>query len=249
MCGDCGCTTKPASVADGGVASLPNERGTRSIRVMRNILEVNEERAALNRQAFDTAAVTVINLMSSPGSGKTRLLEQTAEKIGSDSMAVIEGDLETENDTRRLRAIGVEAHQITTGMACHLDAAMVMRGLLHLDLTGRRYLFIENVGNLVCPANFDLGQHANVILLSVVEGDDKPEKYPAIFRAADLVLITKTDLLPAVEEFDVSRAKTSIARIQPRAQMMELSAKTSRGIDHWLSWLDDFSQTVANRDA
>jgi hydrogenase nickel incorporation protein HypB len=152
--------------------------------------------------------VLAVNLMSSPGAGKTSLLEATIEALGDElRIAVIEGDLETENDAERIRAKGVEAIQIATGSACHLDAHMVHDALHRLDLTGVDILFIENVGNLVCPASFDLGQHRNVTLLSVPEGDDKPAKYPVMFRAADLVLLTKADLLPVLDDFDPTRAE------------------------------------------
>jgi hydrogenase nickel incorporation protein HypB len=241
MCGTCGCapdyrprrTTKPASVqAESAKAELPI-----SLEVMENILSANDERAAENRRRIAAAGVFAANLMSSPGSGKTRLLEVTAKRLGARELAVIEGDLDTENDADRLRAHGVAAHQITTGTACHLDAALVADGLDALDLTTPRYLFIENVGNLVCPANFDLGQHANVVLLAATEGDDKPAKYPPMFRAADLVLITKVDLAPLLDDFDLERARATIARIQPAARVIACSAKTGEGIDEWLDWL------------
>ena len=152
-------------------------------------------------------------------------------------MAVIEGDLETENDARRIRARGVEAIQITTGSACHLDAHMVHDALHHLDLTGLDVVFIENVGNLVCPASFDLGQHRNVVLLSVPEGDDKPAKYPVMFRAADLVLLSKCDLLPVLDDFKPEAARRHLRNLANPAPLFELSARSGAGMEHWLEWL------------
>ena len=204
---------------------------------MRNILADNDDLADRTRRRLGARGITAINLMSSPGSGKTRLLEATADRLGAASMAVIEGDLETENDAERLRARCVEAHQITTGMACHLDAAMVANGLDRMRLERAHTLFIENVGNLICPATFDLGQHFNVVLLSVTEGADKAAKYPVMFRAADLVLITKADLLPFMDDFDLDRARATIAAIQPAATILTVSSKTGEGLPDWFGWL------------
>jgi hydrogenase nickel incorporation protein HypB len=178
--------------------------------------------------------------MSSPGAGKTALLEATIEALGDEfSIAVIEGDLETENDAQRIRDKGVPALQITTGSACHLDAHMVHDALHHMDLEGIDILFIENVGNLVCPASFDLGQHRNITLLSVTEGDDKPAKYPVMFRAADLVLLTKTDLLEVLDDFDPQRAEKYLRQLATEAPMMQLAARRNIDIDSWLDWLRD----------
>ena len=152
-------------------------------------------------------------------------------------VAVIEGDLETENDAARIRRHGVAAIQITTGVACHLDAAMTGEAVDQLDLDDIDILFVENVGNLVCPADFDIGQHRDVVLLSVPEGDDKPDKYPVMFRAADLVLITKTDLLPHFDEFDLARARRSVDRVRGRRPVTEVSAKTGSGLGAWVDWL------------
>jgi hydrogenase nickel incorporation protein HypB len=153
-------------------------------------------------------------------------------------MAVIEGDLETENDAERIRAQGVAAHQITTGTACHLDAHLVQKALDHLDLTELDLLFIENVGNLVCPASFDLGHHRNVTLLSVTEGDDKPAKYPVMFRAADLMLITKTDLLAVLDDFSVEKAERCQRALASDASVVPLSARSGAGLEAWLGWLE-----------
>jgi hydrogenase nickel incorporation protein HypB len=176
--------------------------------------------------------------MSSPGAGKTALLEATIDALASRyRIAVIEGDLETENDARRIRARGVPAVQISTGSACHLDAHMVHEALHELDLAGLDLLFIENVGNLVCPASFDLGQHANVTLLSVTEGDDKPAKYPVMFRAADLVLLTKTDLLAVLDDFGPDRAEAALRALGSEAALLGLSARRGLGLATWLDWL------------
>jgi hydrogenase nickel incorporation protein HypB len=176
--------------------------------------------------------------MSSPGSGKTALLEATIRTLPTGlRIAVIEGDLETENDAERIRALGVTAHQITTGTACHLDAHLVALGLDQLDLHAIDILFIENVGNLVCPASFDLGHHRNVTLLSVTEGDDKPAKYPVMFRAADVMLITKSDLQPYLPEFSPARAEAYVRRLASDAPVIALSAKSGDGVPLWHEWL------------
>jgi hydrogenase nickel incorporation protein HypB len=183
--------------------------------------------------------VLALNLMSSPGAGKTSLLEATIRALdGRLRVAVIEGDLATENDADRIRACGVPAVQITTGNACHLDAQMVHDALDRLPLAELDVLFIENVGNLVCPASFDLGQHRNVTLLSVPEGDDKPAKYPVMFRAADLSLITKTDLLAYIAEFRLERAHEALRQIGYQGETIELSNRGGVGFLAWLAWLE-----------
>jgi len=209
-----------------------------TVAVLKRLLDANDHEAAHNREHFDECGVLAINLMSSPGSGKTRLLEATIEALGGElRIGVIEGDLETENDAARIRAKGVPAHQITTGTACHLDAHMIHDALHYVPLQGLDVLFIENVGNLVCPASFDLGQHRNVTLLSVTEGDDKPAKYPVMFRAADLMLITKTDLLRVIEEFSPERATDAFRALAQEGPVLTLSAKTGVGLQEWLGWL------------
>jgi hydrogenase nickel incorporation protein HypB len=176
--------------------------------------------------------------MSSPGAGKTALLEATIDALrGWYRIGVIEGDLETENDANRIRAKGVPAHQITTGSACHLDAHMVHDALHAFPLEELDILFIENVGNLVCPASFDLGQHKNVTLLSVPEGDDKPAKYPVMFRAADIVLLTKSDLLPVLDDFDPARAELNLRNLASQAPVLKLSARKNLDLTPWLDWL------------
>ena len=254
MCNVCGCVTPPVQHEHGPHTHTHGpdgvvEGGPLSISVLENILADNDARADANRARFAAAGVLALNLMSSPGSGKTRWLEATADALGAAHMVVIEGDLETDNDARRLRAKGVAAHQITTGMACHLDAAMVARGADHLSLAGHRYLFIENVGNLVCPASFDLGQHANVVLLAMTEGDDKPQKYPVMFRAADLVLITKADLAPVLDDFDLARATAAVHQIQPQARVIVCSAKDGQGLPEWLAWLAARAQARVQTEA
>ena len=235
MCENCGCTVT------GAQAHAPHERHghTESVEVLRGLLAENDHLAAHNRAHFDAHGVLAINLMSSPGAGKTSLLERTVEALWSRMrMAVIEGDLATENDARRIRAKGIPAVQVTTGNACHLDAHMVHGALDALPLRGLDLLFIENVGNLVCPASFDLGQHLDVVLLSVPEGDDKPEKYPVMFRAADLLLLTKADLLPLLPEFDPARAQASLRALASEAPVLHLSSRTNFGMDSWCAWLE-----------
>jgi hydrogenase nickel incorporation protein HypB len=232
MCNDCGCM-----VTDGNQhLVVAGERQT--IEVLENLLRENDRQAARIREHLDQLGVFAVNLMSSPGSGKTLLLEATIQALPQDvRVAVIEGDLETENDAERIRRHGVPAVQITTGMACHLDAHMIHDALHQMDLTDIDILFIENVGNLVCPANFDIGQHRNVLLLSVTEGDDKAAKYPVMVRAADQVLITKTDLLPYIEEFDVGRARLAVHTVRGDVPLLEVSAKSGQGLDLWIDWL------------
>lgn len=227
MCETCGCAVTPRNVKDGD-----------SIKVMDRLLDANDRAAKHNRDHFDTHGVIVFNLMSSPGAGKTALLEATIDALKSEfRLAVIEGDLETDNDARRIRARGVAAVQITTGNACHLDARMIHDALHALPLANLDILFIENVGNLVCPACFDLGQHRNVVLLSATEGDDKPAKYPVMFRAADLVLLTKMDLAPVLDDFDPLRAERAVRDLANAATIIALSARKAVNLAPWLAWL------------
>ena len=242
MCDTCGCNITPGNrhlvEADGKLAQTRD--GKAAVDVLHSLLHENDHQASHNREHFAKHQVLAINLMSSPGSGKTTLLEKTIQALG-DSMkiAVIEGDLETENDADRIRNQGAPAVQITTGSACHLDAHMVHDGLHQLDLTDIDILFIENVGNLVCPASFDLGHHLNVTLLSSTEGDDKPSKYPVMFRAADLLLITKSDLLQYLDDFDPVAAEANFRKLAKDNPVMQLSAKTDSGFDQWINWLKD----------
>jgi len=239
MCRDCGCSLGPAAQR-APLAAAPSVPGkTETIEVITAILDENDRIAAHNREHFDGHGVLALNLMSSPGAGKTSLLEATIRALdGKLKVAVIEGDLATENDADRIRACGVPAVQITTGNACHLDAQMVHDALDRLPLADLDVLFIENVGNLVCPASFDLGQHRNVTLLSVPEGDDKPAKYPVMFRAADLSLITKTDLLAYITEFKLERARAALRQIGFQGESIELSNRGGEGFAAWLVWLE-----------
>lgn len=242
MCDTCGCNITDANhhlIEKNGKHSI-TKNGTEAIEVLQNLLHENNHRAVHNREHFDKHAVLAINLMSSPGSGKTALLEATIDALKDDdklSIAVIEGDLETENDAQRIRDKNIPAIQITTGSACHLDAYMVHDALHELPLEGLDIVFIENVGNLVCPASFDLGHHLNVTLLSVTEGDDKPAKYPVMFRASNLNLITKSDLLPYLDDFSVDKAEKNIRNLANPAPTFELSAKNANGIEQWINWL------------
>lgn len=240
MCDTCGCnvTSGNAHLVQQGGKLEKSADGKSAIAVLKSLLSENDHQAAHNRQHFDAHNVLAINLMSSPGSGKTALLEATIEALDQEyGIAVIEGDLETENDAQRIRDKGIPAVQITTGSACHLDAHMVHDALHQLSLDGIDIVFIENVGNLVCPASFDLGQHRNVTLLSVTEGDDKPAKYPVMFRAADLVLLTKTDLLAVLDDFDPSRAEQCVRQLATTAPVMSLSARKGLDLRQWFDWL------------
>ncbi|HRT04249.1 MAG TPA: hydrogenase nickel incorporation protein HypB [Kiritimatiellia bacterium] len=241
MCDTCGCNdphNHPHDHAhphahghDHGHAHPPP---VRTVPVQKSALELNQRLADQNRGWFRAKGLKVFNLLSSPGSGKTALLERTLRALPR--AAAIVGDLQTENDADRLRATGAQAVQIVTGATCHLDAHMVAHALEKLDVAGLETLFIENVGNLVCPASYDLGETKRVVLLSVTEGEDKPLKYPVIFRNADLVLVTKTDLAAAVG-FDREKALAAIRQTAPRAQILEVSARTGAGCDAWLAWL------------
>src|ERR1700678_126625 len=228
MCQTCGCAVNPK-----------NDPSGEGIDVLKDLLAANDQVAAHNREHFDTHGVLAINLMSSPGAGKTALLEATIQALGGRyRIAVIEGDLETDHDAARIRAHGVPAIQITTGTACHLDAHLVHRAMHELPLAGLDLLFIENVGNLVCPASFDLGQHRNVTLLSVTEGDDKHAKYPVIFRASDLVVLSKADLLDVLEDFDPERAAAALRALGRDTPMIRTAARRAPAIESWLSWLE-----------
>ena len=223
MCDTCGC-------GDHEVVPL---------NVQDDILAGNRRRADHNRQHFRGHGVFAVNLMGSPGAGKTAVLEATARRLGSNARCgALAGDLATDRDAARLTRAGVPALSITTGSACHLDAKMVhqalhaFQGWSQLD-----YLFIENVGNLVCPAVYDLGQDVNVVALAITEGEDKPVKYPVMFRKADLVLLTKMDLLPHLRHLDVQAILDGIAQVMPANDVILFSAETGEGVDAWLAWL------------
>lgn len=240
MCDTCGCNVTPgnAHLVEAGGTLAQTDDGRAAITVLRGLLSENDRQAVHNREHLDRRGILAVNLMSAPGAGKTALLEATIEALGNElRVAVIEGDLETENDAQRIRAKGVPAVQITTGSACHLDAHMVHDAMHRLALDGVDVIFIENVGNLVCPAGFDLGHHRNVTLLSVAEGDDKPAKYPVMFRAADLVVLTKADLLPVLDDFDPARAEECLRALASAAPLLALSARRRHGLDAWLGWL------------
>jgi hydrogenase nickel incorporation protein HypB len=249
MCDTCGCNVTSGNrhlLAPEGKLHRTDD-GRTAVTVLRGLLAENDREAAHNRAHLDARGVLALNLMSSPGAGKTALLEATIAALRAElRIAVIEGDLETENDAERVRAQGVPAVQIVTGSACHLDAHMVHGALHGLDLDGLDLLFIENVGNLVCPASFDLGQHRNVTLLSVTEGDDKPAKYPVMFRAADLVLLTKTDLLAVLDDFSPERAEGYLRALASAVPVLPLSARKGQGLERWIDWLR--SELAAHRE-
>jgi hydrogenase nickel incorporation protein HypB len=209
----------------------------RVISVTKNLLVKNAEAAAKNRAAFRRLGLRVVNVQSSPGSGKTTLLQATLAKIRVKA-AVVVGDLATDNDARRLHGTGAPVVQITTGNLCHLEADMVSRACAEIDMKDVRLLFIENVGNLVCPASYDLGEDVRVVLMSVTEGEDKPLKYPKIFKTADVVVLSKTDL-SAPAGFERSVALESLRQIAPQAKVFELSARTGAGMPAWFSFLQD----------
>ena len=205
--------------------------------VNERILARNDSAAAHNAEHFRDRDVFCVNLMGSPGAGKTAILEATA-RLGNIRIAAIAGDLATDNDADRLKAAGIRAVSINTGSACHLDAEIVHRTLHHFDLSDVDYLVIENIGNLVCPAVYDLGQAVNVVALSVTEGEDKPLKYPTMFAKADVVLLTKIDLLPHLRHVSVPAIMDALARVMPHPNVIALSAQTGMGVDEWLQWLE-----------
>ncbi|MDH5720593.1 MAG: hydrogenase nickel incorporation protein HypB [Spirochaetia bacterium] len=242
MCEDCGC-----SISQTKSHVHDHERGHNhphvhkhvseniNLTVIAKILEKNNLKAEEIRAFLAEKNIFCVNLMSSPGGGKTSLLEETAKFLGK-KMSVIEGDLETNKDADRIKKHGIQAYQITTGQTCHLDAVMVKHGLSHLNLENIEYLFIENVGNLVCPASYDVGSHLNVALLSIPEGDDKAAKYPVMIRKADCVLISKTDLLPHFE-YNIENVKKDIEAINPHAQILNISIKNKESISGWIDFL------------
>jgi hydrogenase nickel incorporation protein HypB len=210
-----------------------------SVDVHERLLAENDQVAAHNREHFVEQGVLAINLMGSPGSGKTAVLEATARALGTRrKLGAVSADLATDRDAIRLRKAGIVSEAITTGSACHLDASMLHEALHDLDWADRELFFIENVGNLVCPAIYDLGEAAKVVVLSVTEGVDKPLKYPVMFKKADLVLISKIDLLPYLEDVKLAAIEDAIARVMPNARSIPISAKTGEGIDRWIEWLE-----------
>jgi hydrogenase nickel incorporation protein HypB len=210
------------------------------------ILAKNDEAAARNRAWLKGREVLALNLMSAPGAGKTTVLERAVTALkGKQRVFVLEGDQATDHDGQRIKAAGAPAVQINTGQGCHLDAEMLARGLSELRPSAGSTLFIENVGNLVCPALFDLGESRRVAILSVTEGDDKPLKYPHMFRAADLMLLNKIDLLPHVR-FDVERAIDFAREVNPKIEVLKLSAQTGEGFEQWLDWIDAMHSEMAS---
>jgi hydrogenase nickel incorporation protein HypB len=212
--------------------------GARTITVKENVLAANARKADESRKLLDRSGILMINVMSSPGSGKTSLIVQTVRRFKSGlRMAVIEGDIASSIDSDRVSREKIPAVQINTGGGCHLDAAMVRKALDTLDLENTDLIFIENVGNLVCTADFDLGAHRNVVILSVPEGDDKPYKYPVMFAEADAVLVNKTDVLPYFD-FNLKDFAGIIEGMNPSARLFRISAKTGEGMDAWFSWIE-----------
>lgn len=241
MCINCGCATTCAASTHHHDHSHDHDhtQAVRTLRIEEDLLAKNDRLAAGNRTLFSQAGVFVLNLVSSPGSGKTTLLERTLRELSASvRFAVLEGDQQTSLDADRIAATGVPVKQINTGAGCHLDAHLVAHGVEDFDLPATDILMIENVGNLVCPAGFDLGEDHKVALLSVTEGEDKPLKYPQMFRAATLMIITKTDLLPYLD-FDVERCKSFARQINPKIEILELSCRSGAGLTEWYAWLEE----------
>ena len=246
MCQDCGCSLTEHSHEEehhhhhddklANVHANPQLNDKKTVDVIKKILHKNDHEAAHNRSHFDKHGVLAINLMSSPGSGKTALLEKLAD-INAFKFGVIEGDLETSRDADRLKAKGIPAYQIQTGSACHLDAFMVHKGLHDMPLAELDLCFVENVGNLVCPASYDVGTHLNIVLVSIPEGSDKIAKYPVMFRQADLILITKTDLLPYFE-YDIEHEKQEARKLKPNVDILEVNIHDEASIAKVVQWIE-----------
>lgn len=235
MCIDCGCGPTDQYHHDPDHHQDPPKG--KIINIEEDLLAKNNRLANRNRALFQQQGLLVLNLVSSPGSGKTTILEKTLKDLRAElAFAVLEGDQQTSNDADRIAATGVPAHQINTGAGCHLDAHMVGHGVEHFDLTRADVLMIENVGNLVCPASFDLGEDAKVTVLSITEGEDKPLKYPQMFRASQLMLINKLDLLPHLR-FDLEKCREYARRVNPEIEIIELSCYSGEGLDQWYDWL------------
>ncbi|MGC8649949.1 MAG: hydrogenase nickel incorporation protein HypB [Hydrogenobaculum sp.] len=240
MCKDCGCSITEHHHEEHHHHNHHEHeiKDKKVVDVIKNILDKNDKQAMSNRKHFEEHGVLCINLMSSPGSGKTSLLEATIEALKDKiRIGVIEGDLETNNDAMRIKAKGAKSYQITTGQACHLDAFMVHDGIHNLGIEDLDIVFIENVGNLVCPAAYDVGAHMNVVLFSTTEGEDKPVKYPVMFKSANLVVITKIDLIQYLD-FDLQKAKNYVKEVNPQADIITLSTKTKEHLEKWLKYLE-----------
>ena len=234
MCIDCGCAEKHDHNHDHD----HDHESARTVSIGESLLAKNDRLAAANRERFNAAGLLTLNLVSSPGSGKTTLLEKTlADLKDRFGFAVLEGDQQTANDADRIAATGVPVHQINPGAGCHLDAHMVGHGVDHFDLAATDILMIENVGNLVCPASFDLGEDFKVAVLSTTEGEDKPAKYPQMFRAAEIMIINKTDLLPHLD-FDIARCREYALQVNPQLTIFELSCRSGEGLEEWYAWLE-----------
>ncbi len=218
-------------------AHAPGLSQTRMVEIETDIMAKNNAYARANRKYFESHRILALNLVSSPGSGKTTLLTRTIEELKSGhSLSVVEGDQQTANDANRIRETGVPAIQVNTGKGCHLDGHMVGHAVEHLQPDDDGILFIENVGNLVCPAGFDLGEAHKVVILSVTEGEDKPIKYPDMFHASDIMLLTKIDLLPHLD-FDVDKCIEYARRVNPRIKVLLVSAKSGEGMNDWYQWI------------
>jgi len=237
MCDVCGCGNHEHQHNH---LVVSDESGKRNIEIKKSLLSENDRVAQSNRKHFDEHGILAVNLISSPGSGKTTLLERTIEALkGEFKIGVLEGDIETERDAERVRNKGAFAVQLTTGGACHLEAPLVHKGFHALEKQMNGYpdiLFIENVGNLVCPSSFYLGEHIRVVLISVPEGSDKPAKYPKAFITSDVFVITKVDLLPYFD-FDLEVVKREALSLNPKLKIFALSAKSSEGMENWLNFL------------
>jgi hydrogenase nickel incorporation protein HypB len=209
------------------------------IKVVKNILEANEEIASQNKSLFSERGIYVLNLMGSPGAGKTTLLERTIANLKNRiKIAVIEGDVETSRDAERIAVHGVPALQINTGGACHLDGNMLRKAIEEFDLDETRFLIVENVGNLICPAGFKLGEDDKAMIISVTEGDDKPAKYPLMFQVSSVLLLNKIDLLPYLD-FNVERFRDDALKINPKLRIFRMSCKTGEGLADWTNWIED----------
>jgi hydrogenase nickel incorporation protein HypB len=212
--------------------------GVKVLTIKEDILGANEQNAKANRDLIDRHHILMINIMSSPGAGKTSLIMQTLKRFKDDArIAVIEGDIASTIDADKVSNLGIPAIQINTGGACHLDATMIRRALENLDMEGTDLIIIENVGNLICTAEFALGAHRKVMILSVPEGDDKPHKYPVMFTQADVVLVNKIDVLPYFD-FDLVAFRSAVTGLNPPARILPISAKTGEGLEAWFSWLE-----------
>ncbi|WP_432822622.1 hydrogenase nickel incorporation protein HypB [Trichloromonas sp.] len=249
MCIDCGCgpSSHDHHHHDHKHDHHPHEHGKgKTVRIEEDLLGKNNRLAAHNRARFAEKQLFVLNLVSSPGSGKTSILERTLADLKAElTFAVLEGDQQTANDADRIAATGVPVKQINTGAGCHLDAHMVGHGVDEFDLDATDILMIENVGNLVCPASFDLGEDHKVAVLSVTEGEDKPLKYPQMFQAADLMLINKIDLLPYLR-FDLEKCKQFARQVNPGIRILELSCHSGAGMEQWYEWL--LKQTIEKQN-